>query len=330
MPENDNERHVDIAADGVRLDQALAAAFADLSRSRLKALIEAGAVSLDGAPVAEPSRKVRAGQRYVLRIPEMTSAEPAPQAMPLTILHEDAAIIVIDKPAGLVVHPAPGNPDRTLVNALLAHCGSAFGDASLTGIGGVERPGIVHRLDKDTSGVMVAAKTAAAHASLTAQFAARSIGRSYLALAHGVPRPAQGRIEGPIGRSPRNRKKMAVVARNGKHAVTHYATEARYGATEAPLASLVRCRLETGRTHQIRVHLAHIGHPIVGDPLYGRRIRPGASIDRAVSERLNGFPRQALHAQTLALDHPESAERLEFSSDIPRDFNELIYFLESL
>jgi 23S rRNA pseudouridine1911/1915/1917 synthase len=330
MPENDNVRLVDIIADGARLDQALAAALGDLSRSRLKALIEAGAVSLDGKAVAEPSRKVRAGQRYVLTLPETAPAEPPPQAMPLTILYEDAAIIVVDKPAGLVVHPAPGNPDRTLVNALLAHCGSAFGDASLTGIGGVERPGIVHRLDKDTSGVMVAAKTAAAHASLTAQFAARSIGRSYLALAHGAPRPAQGRIEGPIGRSPRNRKKMAVVSRGGKHAVTHYATEARYGPAEAPLASLLRCRLETGRTHQIRVHLAHIGHPIVGDPLYGRRMRAGTAPDRAAADMLNGFPRQALHAQTLALDHPESAERLEFSTKLPQDFIQLVHLLEQI
>ena len=324
MTRNDNVRTVDIEAGGGRLDQALANALGDLSRSRLKALIGAGAVSLDGAPVTEPSRKVHPGQRYVVALPEPVTATPAPQAIALDILFEDADIVVLDKPAGLVVHPAPGNPDRTLVNALLAHCGAEFGDSSLTGIGGVLRPGIVHRLDKDTSGVMVVAKNAVAQASLTAQFAARSIGRYYLALVHGVPRPADGRIEGNIGRSPRNRKKMAVVARGGKHAVTHYTCERRFGPPEAPVASLLRCRLETGRTHQIRVHLADIGHPIVGDPLYGRRARRPKGDAGATADRLNAFPRQALHAATLALDHPRRPERLEFSTDLPNDFQILI------
>jgi 23S rRNA pseudouridine1911/1915/1917 synthase len=327
----DTLRTVVVEDDGGRLDQTLAAALGDLSRSRLKALIAAGAVTLDGAAVTEPSRKVRAGQRYTVHLPAAVPAAPAAQAMTLHILYEDADVIVLDKPAGLVVHPAPGNPDRTLVNALIAHCGAEFGDGSLTGIGGVQRPGIVHRLDKDTSGVMVAAKNALAQASLTAQFAARTIGRAYLALAHGAPRPATGRIEGNIGRSPQNRKKMAVLARGGKHAVTHYAIEARFGPTEAPAASLLRCRLETGRTHQIRVHLAHIGHPIVGDPLYGRRARKakqGAAA--AAADLLNAFPRQALHAATLAFDHPRSAERLEFSTNLPSDFKSLIYLLEKI
>jgi 23S rRNA pseudouridine1911/1915/1917 synthase len=334
MSENDNVRRLTVASDGGRLDQALADAFDGLSRSRLKALIAEGAVQLDGAAVREPARKVRAGQVYTLLLPDAVTATPQAQAMDLTILFEDRDIIVLDKPAGLVVHPAPGNPDRTLVNALLAHCGSEFGDGSLTGIGGVLRPGIVHRLDKDTSGVMVAAKNADAQASLTGQFAARSIGRAYLALAHGAPRPASGRIEGNLGRSPRNRKKMAVVARGGKHAVTHYATEARFGAAGTadgmPAASLLRCRLETGRTHQIRVHLGHIGHPIVGDPLYGRRLRQAKGAAGALADLLNAFPRQALHAATLALDHPRSGERMEFSTAIPNDFRELMSRLEKL
>jgi 23S rRNA pseudouridine1911/1915/1917 synthase len=330
MTRNDNVRTVDIETDGGRLDQALAAALGELSRSRLKALIAGGAVTLDGAPITEPARKVRGGQRYEVTLPAPVAATPPAQAMSLAILYEDADIVVLDKPAGLVVHPAPGNPDRTLVNALLAHCGDEFGDGSLTGIGGVQRPGIVHRLDKDTSGVMVVAKNAAAQASLTAQFAARSIGRHYLALAHGVPRPASGRIAGNIGRSPSNRKKMAVVARGGRHAVTHYACEARFGPSEAPIASLLRCRLETGRTHQIRVHLAESGHPIVGDPRYGRRARRPKGDAGVGIDLLNAFPRQALHAATLALIHPRTAETLEFSTALPPDFAELVDRLERI
>jgi 23S rRNA pseudouridine1911/1915/1917 synthase len=329
MTGNDNVRTVVIAEDGRRLDQALAAALADLSRSRLKALIAAGAVRLDDAVIREPSKKVRAGQVCEVREPPPAPAVPAAQAMPLTILHEDRDVLVIDKPAGLVVHPAPGNPDHTLVNAVIAHCGAGFGDASLTGIGGVQRPGIVHRLDKDTSGVMVVAKNAAAHASLTAQFAARSTGRSYLALVRGAPRPAAGTIAGNIGRSPRNRKKMAVVGRGGKPAVTRYETLARYGPAAQPVASLLRCRLETGRTHQIRVHLAELGHPLVGDPQYGRPRRATAAGDTA-SARLNAFARQALHAETLAFDHPAGRGRLQYGADLPVDFKELISFLESL
>ncbi len=330
MTENDNVRTVAISEDGARLDRALAAALDDLSRSRLKALIDGGAIWLDGSPVREPSRKVRAGQVYEVRVPEATAAEPAAQAIPLDILYEDDDIIVLDKPAGLVVHPAPGNPDRTLVNALLAHCGAGFGNDSLTGIGGVLRPGIVHRLDKDTSGVMIAAKNAAAHASLTAQFSARSIGRAYLALVHGAPRPAKATIEGNIGRSPRNRKKMAVVTRGGKPAITHYATEIRYGPAGEPVASLLRCRLETGRTHQIRVHLAHIGHAIVGDPQYGRRVHRKKGSDSEAAALLNAFPRQALHATALAFDHPRSGSRLEFTTQLPCDYSELIHKLDEL
>ena len=323
-------RTVAVTSGGQRLDRTLADALGDLSRSRLKVLIESGAVSLEGTPVREPSRKVRAGETFRVDLPDPTPAEPAAQAIPLTILYEDNDVIVIDKPAGLVVHPAPGNPDRTLVNALIAHCGPEFGNDSLTGIGGVRRPGIVHRLDKDTSGVMVAAKNAVAHAALTAQFAARSTGRSYLALTHGVPRPAKGRIEGNIGRSSRNRKKMAVVGRGGKPAITHYETQARYGDPAEPLASLLRCRLETGRTHQIRVHLAHIGHPLVGDPQYGRRMRRTKAANAEAVAMLNEFSRQALHAETLAFDHPSRPDRLEFSAIIPPDFRALIRFLESI
>ncbi|MEN8198386.1 MAG: RluA family pseudouridine synthase [Pseudomonadota bacterium] len=230
---------------------------------------------------------------------------------------------MIDKPAGLVVHPAPGNPDGTLVNALLAHCGD-----SLSGIGGVRRPGIVHRLDKDTSGVMVAAKTDRAHHALSRQFEKRTAERAYLAVAWGMPSPGQGRIEGNIGRDPRNRKKMAVVPEGkGKPAATNYRIVKRYGVW----ASLVECRLETGRTHQVRVHMTHIGHPLVGDSLYGRatRARIKGLPDDAV-EAMRDFPRQALHARLLAFKHPKNAERLSFESELPSDMKSLCDILESI
>jgi 23S rRNA pseudouridine1911/1915/1917 synthase len=247
---------------------------------------------------------------------------PEAQEIPLEILHEDAQLVVIVKPAGLTVHPAPGNPDKTLVNALIAHCG-----ASLSGIGGVARPGIVHRLDKDTSGVMVVAKTDAAHHSLTAQFQGRTIERAYLALVWGVPRPASGRIEGAIGRSTRDRKKMAVVSRGGKAAATRYRTLRTFGRA----ASLIECRLETGRTHQIRVHMTHLGHPLVGDPAYGRaRHRAAPELPPAARNMLDGFRRQALHAAVLGFDHPESGRRLRFEAPIPADFANLLNSLEEI
>jgi 23S rRNA pseudouridine1911/1915/1917 synthase len=245
--------------------------------------------------------------------------------MALDILYEDAELIVIDKPPGLVVHPAPGNPDRTLVNALLAHCGEA-----LTGIGGERRPGIVHRLDKDTSGVMVAAKTQAAHAGLVASFVARDIERAYLAVVWGVPAPRSGEIAGNIGRSPRNRKKMAVLERGGRPARTRYRTIETLAETLAEAqVSLVECRLLSGRTHQIRVHMAAAGHPLLGDPLYGRA---GASRARRLPEAaqaaLAALGRQALHARTLGFRHPVTGEALRFESEIPLDIKRLIDTLE--
>jgi len=245
----------------VRLDRALADALPALSRTRLKALIAAGLVTGEGrGAVTDPAAKVAAGDAFTVAVPPSVPATPQPQAIPLAVVYEDSDLIVVDKPAGLVVHPAAGNRDGTLVNALLAHC-----RGSLSGIGGVTRPGIVHRLDKGTSGLMVAAKTDAAHRALAAQLEARTLTRAYKALVWGVPRPAKGTVAGLIGRNPRNRKKMAVVARAGKRAVTRYRVIRRFGA----VAALVECRLETGRTHQIRVHMASLGCPVIGDPLYG-------------------------------------------------------------
>jgi 23S rRNA pseudouridine1911/1915/1917 synthase len=312
---------------GRRLDQLLAAALPALSRSRLKALILEGRVARGGAVISEPSRRVKRGERFLVSVPPAAPAKPAAQAMPLEILFEDAHLVVLVKPAGLTVHPAPGNPDRTLVNALIAHCG-----ASLSGIGGVARPGIVHRLDKDTSGVMVVAKTDAAHAALTAQFQSRSIERAYLALVWGVPRPATGRIEGAIGRSPRDRKKMAVLRRGGRAAATRYRVVRAFAVgTRAAAASLVECRLETGRTHQIRVHMAHIGHPVVGDPVYGRaRHRATPDLPASVRKIVDGFKRQALHAAVLGFDHPASGARLRFEAPAPADFSNLLKSLGEL
>jgi 23S rRNA pseudouridine1911/1915/1917 synthase len=314
---------VDEAEAGARVDRMLAGRLPALSRSRLKKLIESGALRLGGETINEPSYRVKPGQELSLKVPAATEAEPEAQDIPLVVLYEDAEVIVVDKPAGLVVHPAPGNPDRTLVNALIAHCGD-----SLRGIGGVRRPGIVHRLDKDTSGLMVAAKTEAAQASLSAQFAARSIDRLYLAVVWGVPSPAAGEISGNIGRNPRNRKKMAVVARGGRPATTRYKV-VRTLARAA--ASLVECRLLTGRTHQIRVHLSEAGHALIGDPLYGRRTRQRtAGLNATARETVAAFPRQALHAAHLGFDHPVSGEHLSFTSDLPPDLRGLIETLEQV
>lgn len=308
---------------GQRLDRVLAARHPVLSRSRLKALIEDGRVSADGETITEPSYRVKPGQTFVTAVPEPEPCEPEGQAIPLAILYEDADVIVIDKPAGLVVHPAPGNPDLTLVNALIAHCGE-----SLSGIGGVRRPGIVHRLDKDTSGVMVAAKSDNAHRSLTRQFEAKTAERAYLAVVWGVPVPASGRVEGNIGRDPRNRQRMAVVgAGKGKPAATNYRVVARFGDR----ASLVECRLETGRTHQVRVHMSHIGHPLVGDPLYGRTSRGRIKgLADSVVAAVRSFSRQALHARLLGFDHPLTGERLRFESSLPEDMKDLCEHLEKI
>lgn len=316
-------RIVTIDAAGGRLDSSLATLAPDLSRSRLKSLILAGNVTESGGrrrTVTDPAERVKPGQQFEITVPDPTPAEPAAQAMPLDIVHEDAAVIVINKPPGLVVHPAPGNPDRTLVNALLAHCGD-----SLKGIGGVARPGIVHRIDKDTSGLMIAAKTQTAHTGLSSQFADHSIVRAYQAVVWGMPRPASGRIEGDIGRSPTNRKKMAVV-RNGKAAVTRYMTNKTFG----DLATLMTCRLETGRTHQIRVHMTHIGHPLIGDTLYGRARRLPKATDPGIRKVVDAFPRQALHAAELGFEHPETGQNLIFTAEMPLDLQELAQALESI
>jgi 23S rRNA pseudouridine1911/1915/1917 synthase len=294
----------------MRLDRFLAER-SSLSRSRLKALIEAGHVSANGATISEPSTRVKPGTAYRLTPPPVAPARPEAQAIALDVRYEDSDLIVIDKPAGLVMHPAPGNADRTLVNALIAHCG-----ASLSGIGGERRPGIVHRLDKDTSGLVVAAKNDFTHHGLALQFHDRSVERRYLALTYGAVAKPEGDITGAIGRDPRQRKRMAVVSRGGKAARTHYK---RLEIISAAF-SLLECRLATGRTHQIRVHLAHIAHPLVGDPVYGRSPRGNKRFEAATA----AFSRQALHARTLGFVHPRTQGWLEFESPLPADFAALL------
>ena len=305
---------LDIAPE--RIDRFLAERIGTLSRSRVKAMIGEGLVSCDGARLREPAASVRPGALYVVAVPAPVSARPRAETIPLAVLYEDDDLIVIDKPAGLVVHPAPGNETGTLVNALLAHCG-----ASLTGIGGERRPGIVHRLDKDTSGVMVAAKNEVTLAALSATFAARQLERSYLALAWGLVEPATGSWAGAIGRDPGERKRMAVVTRGGKEAGTDYWRLDTHGAA----LSLLRCRLRTGRTHQIRVHAAAAGHPLVGDPVYLRRSPAAArQLSAERRDRMLGFPRQALHAETLGFTHPRTGVELRFVATPPADLADLL------
>ncbi|MDO8605183.1 MAG: RluA family pseudouridine synthase [Phaeospirillum sp.] len=314
---------VDPAESGARLDKWLAIQLPELSRTRIKALIEGGMVSSGSLTIADPSHRVKSGQSFTVGVPPDAPAEPQPQAIALTVVYEDDDLIVIDKPAGMVVHPAPGNPDATLVNALLAHCGE-----SLAGIGGVKRPGIVHRLDKDTSGLMVAAKTDIAHRSLSAQFAAHTLERAYRAVVWGMPNPRKGEIEGNIGRNPRDRKKMAVVTGGGKSALTRYEVLQSFvgGAV-----SLVECRLATGRTHQIRVHMTSLGHPLVGDPSYGRgRANRMGGLSAESRLALVAFPRQALHAYLLGFLHPTKGCQLRFESSTPSDINALLKILEAI
>ena len=301
---------------GTRLDKLLAEAIPRLSRTRIKALIEDGRVVLADAPAREPARCVKAGEVFSVTVPRSRPAVPRPEAIPLEVVYEDSDLIVIDKPAGMVVHPAPGNPGGTLVNALLDHCRE-----SLSGIGGVTRPGIVHRLDKGTSGLMVAAKNDVAHRGLAEQFAEHSLTRAYYALLWGVPSPSRGEITGNIGRHPQNRKKMAVVSRGGKWARTRYHLIEAWGGT----ASLIECRLDTGRTHQIRVHMAGRGHPVVGDPLYGGGLRSRLKGDAAdvVGTHLSTYNNQALHAYLIRFDHPRTGKLLEFKSEIPQYIKEL-------
>jgi 23S rRNA pseudouridine1911/1915/1917 synthase len=306
---------------GERLDRFLADALGSLSRSRIKTLIDEGRVRGESGPITQPAEAVRAGAVYILELPAPIAATPRAQAIPFPILFEDADLIVLDKPAGLVVHPAPGNLDGTLVNALLAHCGPGF-----TGIGAERRPGIVHRLDKDTSGVMVVAKTQLANDKLTAAFAARDLDRAYLALVWGLPQPLSGEIEGAIGRDKRDRKRMAVVAHGGKYALTRYRTSRAWQTSVA----LVECRLATGRTHQIRVHFATQGHPIVGDPLYLRRVPAAAkAVDQPLRGQLLDFPRQALHAASLGFKHPRTGEMLTFKTAPPADMRNLLQQMDT-
>ena len=313
------------AADGLRLDRALAETFPDISRTRIKRFIEKGQVTLGGETIVDPARRVKPGLEMTIELPPPAPAVPQGEDIPLDVIYEDEHLIVIDKPAGLVVHPAPGNPSGTLVNALIAHCG-----ASLSGIGDVMRPGIVHRIDKDTSGLIIVAKNDAAHQGLAKQFEKHSIKRAYSAIVWGSVANATGTIEGNIGRSSSNRKKMAVVKSGGKHARTRYKTLKRFGPPTQPFASLVECQLETGRTHQIRVHFAKLGHPLVGDPLYGRG-RQGSrkKLGDEMAAGLSGFRRQALHARLLGFIHPISRENLVFESELPNDFKELIKTLEA-
>lgn len=294
-------------ADGWRLDRALADAVPTLSRERLKVLIAAGQVERGGVAVRDSAKKATAGDLFTVTVPLPTLPRNEAQDIPLSIAFEDEHLIVIDKQAGLVVHPAAGNLDGTLVNALLHHCGG-----SLSGIGGVARPGIVHRIDKDTSGLMVAAKTDRAHEGLAKQFAAHSIDRRYKAIVNGRPMPPSGKVDAPLARSPSNRKKVAIVS-TGKRAVTHF-------TKLAPLkeATMVECRLETGRTHQVRVHMASIGHALLGDPVYGRT----KQAHRAILETL-GFRRQALHAARLGFIHPVTSVAMAFESEMPADMQEL-------
>ena len=304
---------------GLRLDRFLTDELDGLSRSRIQMLITDGQVRCDGVVVKGAKTKVRTGQVFDIVVPVAVSATPLPQEIPLDVIYEDDDVIVINKPPGLVVHPAAGNPDNTLVNALLAHCGD-----SLTGVGGVARPGIVHRLDKGTSGLMVAAKNDNAHASLSAQFAAHTVERAYHAMVWGVPRPKTGSISGNIGRNPRNRKKMAIVERGGKHAVTHYMVKQAL----ADVAALVECRLETGRTHQIRVHMTSIGHALMGDPLYGRR-RKGKAEPIELRQYLTNQKNQVLHAYYLGFLHPVTGEKLAWSVPNPLYFNKIIEFFNT-
>jgi 23S rRNA pseudouridine1911/1915/1917 synthase len=312
----------------MRLDRVLTVALPDLSRSRLKVLIQSGQVALSGEPVTDVARRVRPGERYVVEVPPPIAAVPEAERIPLDIVYEDGDLIVVNKPPGLVVHPAAGNPRGTLVNALLAHCGD-----SLQGIGGALRPGIVHRLDKDTSGLLVAAKTEKAHRSLGRQFAAHAIIRVYIAIVWGAPGQAKGTIEGAIGRSQSDRKKMTIVTKGGKEARTHFEILERFPLGRETVASEVACRLETGRTHQIRVHMTSIGHALVGDSVYGRARRlPRTKTEREklALDALVTFPRQALHAGVLGFHHPTLDKPFRFERSPPADMEKLMALLRGI
>jgi 23S rRNA pseudouridine1911/1915/1917 synthase len=326
-PASNNSQRLEVTVAGdegsARLDRVLAVCVPELSRSRLKALILAGSVTAASAPIRDPAYHVSAGDTITIDVPEAIPAEPLGEDIALDIVHEDDDIIVINKPSGLVVHPAAGHETGTLVNALIAHCG-----ISLSGIGGVKRPGIVHRLDKDTSGLMVAAKNDRAHKSLTEQFADHgrtgAMRRGYMAFVWGVPNRQRGTVDAPIDRHPFAREKMAV-RENGREAITHWEIrEAFNGRDGKPVAALLACQLETGRTHQIRVHLAHIGHPLMGDAVYGPHFKTKAShLGPRSQAALIALDRQALHAYLLTLKHPQTGAILEWISDLPGDLTHL-------
>ncbi|MCS0496425.1 RluA family pseudouridine synthase [Ancylobacter sp. MQZ15Z-1] len=328
----DEATSVDIIAaredEGLRLDRVLARHLPELSRTRLQALIGSGNLTREGRLVSSGSAKVAPGDRFVLRVPPPEPAAPVAQDIPLDIVHEDDDLIVIDKPAGLVVHPAPGNADGTLVNALLFHCG-----ASLSGVGGVRRPGIVHRLDKETSGLLVVAKNDRAHRALAAQFAdhGRSgpLERAYLAFVWGVPDLPSGTVDAPLGRHPVSRERMTVRS-DGRAAITHWRRlETFADASGRPVATLMECQLETGRTHQIRVHMAHIGHPLLGDTVYGVGQRTKANrLGEKARGALDALGRQALHAARLGFEHPASGDFLLFESPLPAELARLHRALE--
>ncbi|WP_262694939.1 RluA family pseudouridine synthase [Kordiimonas aquimaris] len=309
-------------AAGARLDKTLSGHLPDMSRARIQALIKENCLTLCASTgdriINSPSHSVKFGEHYRLEVPQPEEPIPQPEDIPLTVVFEDEHLIVIDKPAGMVVHPAPGNTSGTLVNALLHHCGN-----SLSGIGGVKRPGIVHRIDKDTSGLLVVAKNDKAHHGLADQFASHSIERKYHAVCKGHPRPYHGRIEGNIGRNPHDRKKMTVVKAGGKHAVTHYRTLNLYQQSGTALAAHIECQLETGRTHQVRVHMMHTGHALIGDPLYAKA-SIGNSIKGEARTAIQSFKRQALHAKSLGFEHPISGECFKFESELPYDLSRLL------
>ena len=321
---NEVQEHIFLTVEdkhnGWRLDKVLTAACPQMSRAQVQRLVSQGQVFVNGEPVEDNSRKAKAGEEYEIRVPEPEDAVPEAEDIPLDIVYEDADLLVVNKPAGMTVHPAPGAYRGTLVNALLFHCKDG-----LSGIGGVKRPGIVHRIDKDTSGLLVVAKNDFTHRALTEQFTVHSIERTYWAVVYGLPNPLSGRIEGNIGRSPYDRKKMAIVKSGGKPAVTNYKTLKVCGTA----AALVQCNLETGRTHQIRVHLGSIGCHLVGDQLYVKSRKSAVSgISAEQKDYINHFPRQALHAKSLGFIHPRSGELMQFDSELPSDFNELIEFLQ--
>ena len=320
----------DAGAEGQRLDRFLTERLPELSRTRVQSLIKQGHVSSGAATIVDVKYRVKPGDRFELGVPPAAAPEPTGEAIPLDIVYEDDALIVIDKRAGLVVHPGAGHATGTLVNALIAHCG-----ASLSGIGGVARPGIVHRLDKDTSGLLVVAKTDQAHRALAKQFAdhgrSGELERGYLALAWGAPSRPHGTVDAAVGRHPASRTKMAVVPGKGREAVTHWRVAETFGRGKEPIASLIECTLETGRTHQVRVHLAHIGHPLIGDPLYGLGFKSKLrTLPEPLQGKLAGLDRQALHAEHLAFVHPLSGTLLKFNSPLPADLAEIVAAFKEL